>query len=245
MSSDLQLANAVTANISCTSYDENVHGSYVVEMLWHRQSKLRSNFTAAKFDLGSLLLDLMSVVERFPDALFLDRDGTLIEWVHYLCDPSKVKLIPGVGEALNWAKSRGCLLFLHTNQSGVGRGYFSRRSVRAVNEAMFALLGVDESFFDEVCIATEVPDEASLDSYRKPSPRFANEMVAKYDLDPRCCLYVGDSESDVRAGLNAGMSSLWVLGKIQGRDMSQRQGSEHVMLHDTLSQFVSEWRKRL
>lgn len=176
-----------------------------------------------------------------PRALFLDRDGTLIRWVDYLCDPEQVELCPGVADALKRAKEWGCLLFLHTNQSGVGRGYFGMDAVERVNARMFQLMAVEESFFDGVCIATDKPDTAGPDSYRKPSARFAQEIQAQYGLAAEGCYYVGDSKSDVLAGLNAGMNAVWVIGKTVGRDLSERQAGENVFLFDSLEAFVRSW----
>ena len=61
----------------------------------------------------------MAVVNRSNKALFLDRDGTLIFDKDYLSDPDGVELIPGVSEALDYARVLGFMLFLHTNQGGV------------------------------------------------------------------------------------------------------------------------------
>jgi D-glycero-D-manno-heptose 1,7-bisphosphate phosphatase len=149
--------------------------------------------------------------ERTPQALFLDRDGTLIRWVNYLCEPDQVELCSGVGTALKKAKDAGCLLFLHTNQSGVGRGYFGLAEVKAVNERMCELMGVDMSFFDGVCIATDHPDSTDPKStFRKPSPRFELETLKQHSLDPSRCFFVGDSMSDLQTGLRAGMGSVLV-----------------------------------
>lgn len=145
-----------------------------------------------------------------PQALFLDRDGTLIRWVDYLCDPKQVELCPGVSEALKRAKTAGCLLFLHTNQSGVGRGYFGMDAVDAVNARMCELLGVEMSFFDGVCVAPDHPDEAGESSYRKPNPRYEREMLERHELDPGRCFMIGDSASDLETGVNAGMVSVLV-----------------------------------
>ena len=57
-------------------------------------------------------------------AVFFDRDGTLIKDVHYLKDPADIKIIDGVSEALNEIKKAGFLMFMHTNQSGIARGYY-------------------------------------------------------------------------------------------------------------------------
>lgn len=150
------------------------------------------------------------MMRQFPQALFLDRDGTLIEWVHYLSDPREVRLVDGVTKALMLAKEAGCLLFLHTNQSGVGRGYFGENAVLAVNKEMYRQMGVGESFFDGVCIATDSPDALPEGTRRKPSPRYELEMAGHYGLNPESCYVIGDSLSDVETGLRAGMSAALV-----------------------------------
>ena len=141
-------------------------------------------------------------------ALFLDRDGTLIVHRHYLCDPRGVELLPGVQEALLNALESGFLLFLFTNQSGVGRGYFSLDDVEACNDRMFNLVGVSKNCFTGICIATEVP--GSPVTYRKPSPRYIIEMSEKYSLIHNSSWMIGDAISDVYAGLAAGINSVLV-----------------------------------
>lgn len=132
-------------------------------------------------------------------AIFLDRDGTLIVDKHYLFDPNDVELIAGVGAALARARELGYALFLFSNQSGVGRGYFSLEDVHACNERMIELMGFKKSPFVETCLAVERPDEPQV--YRKPSPRFIDEMVAKYRLEVKQCYMVGDKEADWKAGI--------------------------------------------
>lgn len=145
-----------------------------------------------------------------PQALFLDRDGTLIKWVHYLSDPEQVELVDGIGGALRRAKGLGCKLFIHSNQSGVGRGRFGMEAVNRVNQRMFELLGVSEGFFDAMCFATDDPAEAGPGSYRKPSTRFQDEMVSRFGLARSKCFMIGDSKCDVDTGLRAGMHSVYV-----------------------------------
>lgn len=134
-------------------------------------------------------------------ALFLDRDGTLIKDCGYLSDPDKVELLPGVKETLKQLKQKGWLFFLFTNQSGVGRGYFTMKEVRACNARMLELLEADETFFSRICISTGTPDDP--DDYRKPSPKFILECMKDYHLNPRKCWMVGDKHSDILAGKNA------------------------------------------
>ncbi len=170
-----------------------------------------------------------------PQALFLDRDGTLIRWVDYLSEPAKVELCPGVFEALSRARTAGCLLFLHTNQSGVGRGYFGMEAVEAVNRRMLELMGVDMTFFDGVCIATDHPASAGEGSYRKPNPRYELEMVERYQLSPQNCYMIGDSMSDLLTGKNAGMVPVLV----RSEQTKVEELPEVALEYDSVAAFVA------
>jgi len=143
-------------------------------------------------------------VARDAQAIFLDRDGTLIENRHYLGTPAGVTLLPGVREALGLARAAGASLFLFTNQSGVGRGYFTLADVEAVNRRMIECIGLGDDLFAGVCIAPERPDEPS--AYRKPSPRFIRETLARHGFDAARAWMVGDAPSDWEAGIAAGVS---------------------------------------
>jgi len=138
-----------------------------------------------------------------PRAVFLDRDGTLIENRHYLASPEGVVLLPGVPEAVGAMLAAGTRLFLFTNQSGVGRGYFTLTDVEAVNRRMIELLGHGADVFTRICIATERPDEPQV--YRKPSPRFIREMLTEHGIQAAAAWMVGDSPADWQAGLAAGV----------------------------------------
>lgn len=171
--------------------------------------------------------------------LFLDRDGTLIVSKPFLSDPAGVVLLPGVAEALKQALSKGYHLFLFTNQSGVGRGYYSVKAVRACNQKMESLFNLPAPVFLEVCIATETPDQNQC--YRKPAPCFVLEMIEKYHLDPRQCYMVGDRHTDIQTALNAGIFGVGV----KTGDESMRQNTHHwdlerVTIVDHLPAFVAE-----
>jgi D-glycero-D-manno-heptose 1,7-bisphosphate phosphatase len=145
------------------------------------------------------------------EAVFLDRDGTLIENRHYLASPDGVALLPGVREAIAAVRNRGAKLFLFTNQSGVGRGYFTLADVEAVNRRMIDLLGLGADLFTAVCIAPERPDEPV--AYRKPSPRFIQEMLAEHRIAAEAAWMVGDSPVDWQAGLAAGVRVAALVGQ--------------------------------
>lgn len=141
-------------------------------------------------------------------ALILDRDGTLIEHVPYLADPTGVVILPGVREGLRRAMAAGLKLFVHSNQSGVGRGLYTMDAVHACNRRMIELLGLGDAPFEKICIAPERPDESS--KYRKPSPAFAQEITAEYGWLPSELCYIGDRGSDLEAAERAGAQGVGV-----------------------------------
>ena len=140
-----------------------------------------------------------------PKAVFLDRDGTLIENRHYLASPEGVAVLPGVREGLARARAAGAKLFLFTNQSGVGRGMFTLADVEAVNRRMIEAIGLGDDLFAGVCIAPERPDEPVV--YRKPSPRFIYEMLVEHAVSTGAAWMVGDSPADWEAAINAGIEA--------------------------------------
>jgi D-glycero-D-manno-heptose 1,7-bisphosphate phosphatase len=172
-------------------------------------------------------------------ALFLDRDGTLIRHVHYLHDPARVELLPGVATALARARALGYLLFLHTNQSGVGRGMFSLEQAEACNQRMMELLGLGADVFAGICVAPEAPGQPV--AYRKPSPRFAREMAAQHGLDLARCWMVGDYPADVETAFAAGMRPAALAGgPISAEQIAAwRKDAREVILHPSLEGFVN------
>ena len=80
-------------------------------------------------------------------ALFLDRDGTLIHDAHYLKDPEKVEIIEGISESIKLVRQQGFLLFMHTNQSGIARGYFDSSGVNSCNKRMYRIFDWPDDFF--------------------------------------------------------------------------------------------------
>jgi D-glycero-D-manno-heptose 1,7-bisphosphate phosphatase len=172
-------------------------------------------------------------------ALFLDRDGTLIRDAHYLKDPEKVEIIQGISEALGRIKQLGYLLFMHTNQSGIARGYYDWNEVHACNQKMFQDFGWDENFFDEICIAPESPNETEV--YRKPSPKFELEMIKKFNLVPQGCWVVGDKWIDPQTGLNASMKGALVqTGKPIDENLQKKAESEGVPIYKDLAEFAAK-----
>ena len=135
-------------------------------------------------------------------ALFLDRDGTLIVDKHYLHRPDEVEIIPGSAEGLRCLLGHGFHLFLVTNQSGVGRGYFTLADVDRVHAHLEAELAAEDVLFDAIYVAPEAPGQPSRG--RKPSPAFLHDAARDFDIDLSRSFVVGDKLIDLETGWNAG-----------------------------------------
>ncbi len=136
-------------------------------------------------------------------AVFLDRDGTLIAEQNYLCRPEDVNILPATPAGLKRLGDAGFRLFIVSNQSGVGRGYFTLADVERVNEHLCHELARGRVQFAKIYIAPEAPDAPSRG--RKPSPQFLFEARDEFGLDLAQSYLIGDKLSDLECGWNAGV----------------------------------------
>jgi len=136
-------------------------------------------------------------------AIFLDRDGTLIEEKEYLHRPEQVVLLPGAAAALRRLRDAGFKLFLVSNQSGVGRGRFTLEDVARANARLAADLAREGVRLDKIYIAPEAPGQPSRG--RKPSPQFLFDARDEFGLCLEQSFLVGDKMIDLECGWNAGV----------------------------------------
>ena len=138
-------------------------------------------------------------------AVFLDRDGVLIEQVAYLSRPEQVALIPGAVEALRIVHRHGDCAVVISNQSGVGRGYFSAADVDAVHARIDELLAERGEYVDGCCYCPHAPEEKC--SCRKPSPEMILRAAERFGIDVGSSVMLGDRMSDLECGVNAGCAA--------------------------------------
>jgi D-glycero-D-manno-heptose 1,7-bisphosphate phosphatase len=136
-------------------------------------------------------------------AVFLDRDGTLIVEKNYLSRPEDVEIFPGTGAALSRLQGAGYQLFIVSNQSGVGRGYFTLAEVDRVNNHIHGELAREGVAIVKTYIAPEAPDQPSRG--RKPSPQFLWDARDEFHLNLAESFMIGDKSIDLECGWNAGV----------------------------------------
>lgn len=130
--------------------------------------------------------------------LFLDRDGTLIKHIPYLCDETKVELENGAIEALLIAQSIGFKLVIVSNQSAIGRGICTKNQVEKVNQRMCELFASGKVFFEEILVCPHHPQERC--DCRKPKIG----LVRHFNLseNPQILkVMIGDQASDMDFGV--------------------------------------------
>jgi D-glycero-D-manno-heptose 1,7-bisphosphate phosphatase len=146
------------------------------------------------------------VADELFAAVFIDRDGTIIEDADYCFHPRQVKVFPGVPEALRRLKSKGFKLIVITNQSGIGRRFFTVDEYRSVESEVSRQLG--HGLIDATYFCPDVPGQHS--SHRKPSPGMILQAKREHEIDLTRSFFIGDKEIDVECGRNAGVRTIRV-----------------------------------
>ena len=144
--------------------------------------------------------------------VFLDRDGTLIVDRHYLSDPEGVELLPGAAEAVARLNGAGHPVFLVTNQSGIGRGYFTGAQYHAVHARVVELLAAAGARLDGEYHAPHAPGDPDPEALRKPGPGMFLRAAREHGLELAGAFFVGDRLRDVAPAERFGGTAILVRG---------------------------------
>ncbi|MEZ0295107.1 MAG: D-glycero-alpha-D-manno-heptose-1,7-bisphosphate 7-phosphatase [Candidatus Methylacidiphilales bacterium] len=187
-------------------------------------------------------------------AVFFDRDDTLMRNVPYLGDPALVEAYSDAPAALAMLRDAGFLLFIVSNQSGVGRGLISVEQVAAVNEALFAQLcsslptpdqgtvsGSGAGWFREVYNCYSAPHLEPDSQDRKPNPGLLFRAAREHNVNLSCSYFIGDRISDIECALNAGATPVLVLTGTcdTPEELEQAKAKAHFVAPGLLS--AAEW----
>jgi D-glycero-D-manno-heptose 1,7-bisphosphate phosphatase len=149
-------------------------------------------------------------------AVFMDRDGCLIEEVGYLNHPSRVRVLPRTAAAVARLNAAGIPALMATNQAGIARGYFSAETLAEINGEVVRQLESEGARLDGLYVCTHHPTAGSppyrqLCECRKPKPGLLHRAAEELGLDLSRSVMVGDKPSDVEAGQAAGGAGVLVL----------------------------------
>lgn len=158
-------------------------------------------------------------------AVFLDRDGVLIEQVLYLSKKEEVKIIPRVPEALQKLKMAGYKLILITNQPVIAMGLATPSLVNAINQHIISLIGVP---LDACYVCPHHPVKGNIAEYirecacRKPQPGMIIEAAKQHAINLKASYMIGDTRSDIKAGKAAGCKTVLVKTGHAGTDVEHQ-----------------------
>jgi D-glycero-D-manno-heptose 1,7-bisphosphate phosphatase len=173
-------------------------------------------------------------------AVFLDRDGVLIAEKSYLHRVEEVVFLPGVELGLKRLQDAGYRLVVVTNQSGVGRGYYSLEDVQRVHDYLSRHFQAHGVHFAKVYVAPEAPDQPSRG--RKPSPQFLFDARDEFDIDLSASYMIGDKLIDLECGWNGGVRRSILVRTGYGEETERGQPSaleRAVVVNDLAA--AAEW----
>jgi D-glycero-D-manno-heptose 1,7-bisphosphate phosphatase len=159
-------------------------------------------------------------------ALFLDRDGAVVEETEYLCRVEDIVMIPGAAGVIAAANQRGVPVVVVTNQAGIGRGYYGWAEFAAVQRAILSALAREGARIDAVYACAHHPEGQGSFAHpdhpaRKPNPGMLLWAVADLALDLKQSWLVGDKAIDVEAAKRAGIAG--ALQVATGHGSAERQ----------------------
>ena len=143
---------------------------------------------------------------RGAKAVFIDKDGTLVDDVPYNVDPQCVRLMAGAGRALHGMKEAGFKLIVISNQSGIARGLFKEQDLMLINRKIQSLLAPYDVEIDAFYYCPHGP--ADHCGCRKPQPGMILQAAKDHAIDPQISWMMGDILNDVEAGNRAGCSTI-------------------------------------
>ena len=156
------------------------------------------------------------VSDNSKPAVFLDRDGTIIEEVGYIDSPDKVQLIAGADQAIKSFRNAGFKIIVVSNQSGVAHGYFDENTVLLINNRVAESFALNGAIIDAFYFCPHHPDIGDLDyrkdcECRKPKPGMLLQAVEEHEIDLSKSIMIGDKYTDVKAGKSLNLISILVL----------------------------------
>jgi D-glycero-D-manno-heptose 1,7-bisphosphate phosphatase len=137
--------------------------------------------------------------------IFLDRDGTIIQDMHYLSDPAKIVFIPGAVQAMLEMKHSGLDIFVVSNQSGIGRGLFSEEQYHLVQKKIVNMLKDKGVEISDSLFCPHTPQDKC--GCRKPNTGMWDYLTGKHTLSPEQSIIIGDKKSDIIFGFNCGFQA--------------------------------------
>lgn len=141
-------------------------------------------------------------------AVFFDRDNTLIIDKNYMHKVEDLKFFPDTFSALKIIQDKDFKLFIVTNQSGIGRGFFTEKDMHIFHQELLSQFSQNHINIEEIVFCPHSPEDHC--DCRKPSPKLINQLIDKYEIDSSNSYMIGDKLIDAEAGKNANCNGVLI-----------------------------------
>jgi D-glycero-D-manno-heptose 1,7-bisphosphate phosphatase len=159
-------------------------------------------------------------------AVFLDRDGVINIDKGYIHRIEDFEFIPGSLKGLKILKQKGFLLIIVTNQSGIGREYYSEKEYTVLKTEFHNLLSAQGIKITAEYFCPHAPED--ICECRKPSPFFIKKAIKEFQIDKTESFFIGDKTSDIQAGKDAGVRTVLVKTGKAGTDKKCKVKPDYV-----------------
>ena len=173
-------------------------------------------------------------------AVFLDRDGTIIEDVGYLRDPDDARLLPGAAAAIKQLNEYGFLVIVATNQSGIARGILSRNDYQRAEKRVDALLRAEGAHLDAHYFCPHLPELTGPCDCRKPGVLLYRQAAEQFDIDLPASWWIGDRLRDVMPAENFGARGILVHSRPEAEDESATRFARAADLREAVDLILNQ-----
>ena len=175
-------------------------------------------------------------------AIILDRDGVLIEDRNYSYKIEDLEVLPGVIEGLKQIQEK-YFYFIVTNQSGIGKGYYTLEDFHKYNNHLISILNDNHIKIEKTFFCPHVKEDNC--DCRKPNPKFIKEIANQWDIDLESSWMIGDHPSDIQFGINGGCKTVYMItghGEKHLQDLEDK-GIIPTLVHSNFLGAVEEIRR--
>ena len=171
----------------------------------------------------------MNLAQMKKPAVFIDRDGTLIEEVNFLSRLEDLRLFSFTNEAVKLLKETGFLIIVVTNQSGIGRAIFDEAAMHRIHEQIQTDL---TEKLDGFYFCPHLPTDGCF--CRKPNPGMIEAACADFSIDLQQSWIIGDKSLDAELGFNAGVKTAMVLTGYGKKDLAKLDRKPDIVAENLL-----------
>lgn len=219
----IELSGKITAQIVCVSDSQLIFDNlFDYKINFSDLQSLYPEFNNALSLLQNKYAHSQINTHGPRPAIFLDRDGVVVEHIDHLCRTQDVRLNSGISDFIKTARLQSYIIIIVTNQSGIGRQLFTQSDYDQVTQKMLQLLANEQTFIDQILFSPYYEKSKLLiglirKSFRKPRAGMLLAAARELNIDLKNSILVGDRATDLMAGVLADLSQVYLLESLNSQ----------------------------